>query len=63
MWLVERNARQKQEPSGSMGVGMKQALLDYRTWHLTAMMTTSNVPKCAPSCPFLATLCLTILLI
>ena len=52
-WLLERNAKRKQHDSadGSMGLGVRQALRDYRTWHLTAMMTTSNVPKCVHEPP------------
>lgn len=51
-WLTERHMRQQQRSAdGSMWPGMKKAWQDYRTWHLTLMMLTSNFPKCAPAHP------------
>ena len=45
-WLLERNAkRHEAEIPPGMKESIKTAVADYRTWHLTMMMTTSNIPK------------------
>lgn len=47
-WLLERNAkRHEAEIPPGMKESIKTAVADYRTWHLTMMMTTSNIPKWA----------------
>ena len=46
-WVEARNTRLKQHQSDSVSLGsqMRTALLDARTWHLTAILTMGNIPK------------------
>lgn len=44
--LAERDARRRAHGGEStLASQMRQAVLDYRTWHLIAMLTVGNVPK------------------